>query len=548
MRIPPVPPRLPFSVWPGAPRPARAAFLPCALLLASAIAPAFALELPEVFSDHLVLQQGKPVAIWGSAEPGETVAVSFAGRETSARAGGDGQWLAWLAPLAASATPADLAVTGGSGARRIVRDVLVGEVWFAGGQSNMHASFFNLQHDNSPELSPLPEACAFPAIRFFTMPTRAVPAPPDPALAWKPATRETVMHFSAVAFYFARDLHRRLGVPLGVISCAWGGTYAESWMPPAALLDDPLLAPVLQRHAAAVARWTKPGAYDAALRDYKRDYAAWHRAFQAWRRREPGAARPGPSPHEPGGPRHNLRPGGLYESMFSPLAPYGIAGFIFYQGEANAADNRGWQYRHLLERLAASWRAAFRQGGIPFLYVQLPPLRTRQNWRDLRDSQLAALRRIPNAGMAVIADDTSNRLHPPDKQPAGERLARWARVLAYGEKDLVPCGPLHRSARPEGGALLIDFDHAGRGLELRPPKPGAPPVFEACGEDRVFHPAQAEVAGEKTLRVFSGEVPTPVAARYAWSTAFTALLFNAEGLPAPPFRTDDHAIESQDNL
>ncbi|MFA6287620.1 MAG: sialate O-acetylesterase [Opitutaceae bacterium] len=515
-------------------------------LVGSIATPLSALELPEVFSDHLVLQRGKSVAVWGTAKPGEKVSVAFAGRETVGRTEPDGRWLVWLDPLAANASGADLTVSGSSGARRVLRDVVVGEVWLAGGQSNMQASFFNLQHDNSPEASPLPESCDYPGIRFFTVPTRTNPVPADPTLAWKPATSATVLHFSAVAFYFARDLHRRLGVPVGILSCSWGGTYAESWMPPGPLLDDPLLAPILQRYASAVAQWSVPGAYDEAVRDYRTRYAAWHRDLEAWRRRTPGAARPGLSPEEPVGNRYYRRPCGLYESMLSPLAPFGLAGFIFYQGEANASDGRGWQYRFLLEKLVAAWRADFRQGPLPFLYVQLPPLATRESWCDLRDSQLAALRRIPNAGMAVIADDTSNRLHPPDKRPAAERLARWARGLVYGERDLTPCGPLYRSAHLENDALVIEFDHTAAGLELRPAAPGAAPAFEVCGEDRVFHPARAEIGSDGRLRLSSQTVPEPVSARYAWGNTFTAGLFNTEQLPAAPFRTDDFALQTQD--
>lgn len=530
-------------------RPASAlAAAPAALFLAAllAVQSVSALELPEVFSDHLVLQRGKRVAIWGRALPDEKVTVALAGRETRAQAAPDGRWIAWFDPLEANAVGADLVVSGSSGERLVLRDVLVGEVWLAGGQSNMQASFYNLQHDNSPEESPLPEPCTFPGVRFFTVPTRVSPEPINRALTWKISSPETVLHFSAVAFYFARDLHRRLGVPVGIVTCAWGGTYAETWMPPAILLDDPFLAPILERQAAASGHWADADAYEQAEKDYQADYATWQRALNAWKKKVPGAVRPGPQPSPPIGWRYQRRPCGLYESMLTPLMPYGIAGFIFYQGEANASDNRGWQYRHLFPKLVARWREDFRQGELPFLYVQLPPLRTKENWVDLRDSQLAALRKIPRAGMAVIADDASNRLHAPDKRAPGERLARWARVLAYGETGLMPGGPLYRSARRDGAGLVIEFDHADAGLRLREAGAKDVPIFQICGEDRVFHPAQAEIVDGDKLRLSAETVPAPLAARYAWSNGFNACLFGADDLPASPFRTDDFPLESQD--
>jgi sialate O-acetylesterase len=435
-----------------------------------------------LFTDHAVLQQGRTLPIWGQAADGEKVTVRLAGQEASAEAK-DGKWRVDLKPLPAGG-PHQLTIEGQN--KVVVDDVLVGDVWVASGQSNME---WGLAATDGAEKAIA--AATDNKIRFFTVPKHAVGEPEATVEAhWVVCSPETAKKFSGVAYYFAQELRKRFDRPVGLIGTYWGGTPSEAWTRRDKLASTPGLAHIL--------------GYD----------------------------------RKPGEPWY---PGGLYNGMIAPLAPYAISGAIWYQGESNA--DRAWQYRTLFPAMISSWREAWDQGDFPFLLVQLAPFDPQErkepgdsNWAELREAQLLSTKVLPNVGMAVITDVGDWKdIHPRKKQPVGARLAIAARKLAYGE-ELEHAGPELRGANFDGGQATLEFDHVGGGLEARG---GELTGFTLAGEDRKFHKAEAKITGRDTIAVSSPNVPHPVAVRFGWADFPVVNLWSKDGLPATPFRSDD---------
>jgi sialate O-acetylesterase len=477
-------------------------------------------RLPAVISDHMVLQRDMPVRIFGWADKGESVTVRLAGQTVSTVADGSGHWEAWLRPLSAGG-PHELVVAGRNTVT--VRDVLVGEVWVASGQSNM---VWPVERSRDAEKEAA--AANYPRIRLFKVALKTSEEPlEDVEGSWAPCSPETVKSFSAVGYFFARHLHEKLGVPVGVIQSAWGGTPAQAWTSRATLVSEPTLQTYL-------VEWNR------VLVNWPRAKRRWEESLKQWEERAAQAKREGrqppPRPAQPLGPGHPHTPAGLFNAMIAPLTPYAIRGVIWYQGESNA-NNYAGLYRTLFEAMIRDWRQAWGQGDFPFLFVQLanyakaPP---GGYWPLVQEGQLKTLE-LRNTGMAVTIDiGEAEDIHPKNKQDVGLRLALAARALVYGEK-LVYSGPLFRQATREGNRLRLWFDHVGGGLRARG---GVLKEFVIAGADRVFHPAQATIEGD-TVVVSSPEVAEPVAVRYAWANNPEATLFNAEGLPASPFRSDN---------
>jgi sialate O-acetylesterase len=477
-------------------------------------------RLPALIGDHMVLQRDQPVRIYGWADPGEAVTVRLPGRTVSTVADGSGRWEAWLPPLPAGG-PHELVIAGRNAIT--VRDVLVGDVWVASGQSNM---VWPVERSRDPEK----EAAAAndPRIRLFRVGLKTSEEPLDDVEgAWQPCSPETVRSFSAVGYFFARHLHQTLGVPVGVIQSAWGGTPAQAWTSRATLVSEPALQTYL-------IEWNR------VLVNWPRAKRRWEESLQQWEERAAQAKREGrrppPRPPQPLGPGHPHTPAGLFNAMIAPLTPYAIRGVIWYQGESNA-NPYAWLYRSLFEAMIRDWRQAWGQGDFPFLFVQLanyakaPP---GGYWPLVQEAQLKTLE-LRNTAMAVTIDiGEAEDIHPGNKQDVGLRLALAARALVYGEK-LVYSGPVFRQATREGNRLRLWFDHTGGGLRARG---GVLKEFVLAGPDRVFHPAQATIEGD-TVVLSSPEVAEPVAVRYAWANNPEATLFNAEGLPASPFRSDN---------
>ena len=489
--------------------------------------------LAPLFADHAVLQRDKPVAVWGRAGAGETVAVTFLGRRVTTTAGSDNRWILFLPPLAANASGSDLVVQGKN--TLAIHDVVVGEVWICSGQSNME---FLVGGKNLRLLNADAEIAAahYPLIRHIKIANKESDVPIDTAGgAWAVCSPATVGQFSAVGYFFAREIHRKLGIPIGLINSSWGGTRVEAWMSADTLESDPAFAVVGRR-------WRQ------TLADYPQKKAAFDASIVAWDKAEPAARAAGsaalaaflkanPKPwYPPAGPGRPETPSGLFNAMIHPLLPYTIRGVIWYQGEANIA--RAYEYHRLFSAMITSWRACFGQGDFPFYWVQLPNFDqpndpTHEAWAFLREAQAQTLS-LPATGQAVAIDlgDPEN-IHPGNKQEVGRRLALIAKAKVY-DIPIDFSGPVFAGATREGAAMRVKFKDAGTGLIAvgRPLQ-----SFELAGADRQFHPAEAAIMGD-TLLVRSPQVPAPVAVRYAWRNAPDANLQNGAGLPASPFRSD----------
>jgi sialate O-acetylesterase len=514
--------------------------LGCILAAASTLGLALLLQaqvrLPAVIGDHMVVQQDKPVLVWGWAGKNEPVKVLFNGQERKTVAGADGRWRVVFDPLKAGGNPLEMTVRGAKAPEVVVKDILAGEVWLCSGQSNMEMSFAWLAN-------PAPDVlrAVNPNMRLFLVPRRTADMPQDDVIAkWEPCSPDSVRTFSMVAYYFGLELHKRLGVPVGLIDSSWGGTMIEPWTPPIGFTAVPEVKPLLDQQSARYAE------YQAALAKTLPALEAWVRGTRK-ALAEKTAPPAGAEPALPANPFDNPQaPTTLYNGMIHALTPFAIRGAIWYQGESNRND--GLFYEKKMEALIAGWRTAWRLGDFPFYYVQLAPydyaydretptgdipdfLRLPYIW----EAQTSALR-IPNTGMAVITDIGDLKdIHPTNKKDVGLRLSLWARAGTYGEKTLVHSGPLYRSMKLEGKLVRLAFDHVGGGLVTNDGQPLK--WFEIAGDDHIFYKAEAEIAGD-TVVVWSARVEQPKAVRFGWHQLAVPNLANREGLPASPFRTD----------
>ena len=431
------------------------------------------LKLPAVISDNMVLQREATAPVWGWTEPGEMVAVTFANQSQTTKADDDGRWNVVLKELKVG-DPQEMTITAGSGESVTLKNILVGEVWICSGQSNMEMSVKSSK-DSGKEIA----AAEYPEIRLFKVKREKAAKPKtDCQGSWVQCSPASVGDFSGVGYFFARDLHKEIGVPIGIIQAAWGGTPAEFWTSREVLEADPVLKSLVTRGSV------------------------------------------------------------LYNGMIAPLIPYAIRGAVWYQGEANSS--RAFQYRALLPAMIKNWRTDWARGDFPFGIVQLAPYRYGRNdpacCAELWEAQLLTVKNTPNTGLAVTTDLGNLRdIHPKNKQDVGNRLALWALGTVYGKEDLVYSGPIYKSMKVEGDTIRLSFDHVGGGLASRDGKP--PSDFTIAGADEKFHPASATIEGD-TVVVNSDEVAEPVAVRFGWRDTAGPNLINKEGLPASPFRTD----------
>jgi sialate O-acetylesterase len=529
---------------------------PHRLLAASLFAALCALARADVtlaplFTDHAVLQRDKPVPVWGRADAGEKIAVTFLAQTHRTTAGADGRWIVFLDALSATTQGADLAVVGKN--TLTVRDVVVGEVWLCSGQSNMEftvdARAGTWQANTRADQAAAEIAAAnFPLIRHVRIAQTVAESPADTVKTggWQSATPQTVGGFTAVGYFFARDIFQKLGVPVGLVHSSWGGSPVESWMSPAALASNSAFAGVTTRwqqniaaypanqaaYEAALAAWTKAEAtakLDAAAAGAKTKPKTDGRKFyNAWLQKNP-------RPRAPRGPGDSWTPAGLFNGMINPLLPYALRGALWYQGESNA--DRAGEYHALFAATITAWRAHFGQGDFPFYWVNLagykiPADRTDAAWAFLREAQTKTLA-LPATGQALAIDiGNPTDIHPANKQDVGRRLALLAKNRLYGTT-VDDTGPTFAGVTREGSALRVRFTTAS-GLIAH-----AKPVqsLELAGADKVFRPATAKIDRE-TLLVSAPDVREPVAVRYAWRNAPEANLYNGAGLPAVPFRSD----------
>jgi sialate O-acetylesterase len=440
--------------------------------------------LPAIFNDHMVLQQQREVTIWGWARALEpiTVIASWDRQAKETTADNHANWQVKLkTPVAGG--PYTLIIMGYN--TIVLQDVMIGEVWLCSGQSNMEWSANNGIDHSAEEIA----RSNHPDIRFFQVAHRTATVPQlDVAGQWTACTPQSMANFSAIGYFFGRELQQKLHVPIGLINSSWGGTPAEAWMNPEVVRND-------EEFARAAARFTPV----------------------AWCPMEPGAT---------------------YHTMIAPLIPFPIVGVIWYQGETNTLNPI--EYRRLFPALIASWRNEW-QNNFPFYYVQIAPYNYGPLPKGvlLREAQLLSLA-VPNTGMVVVSDiGNIHDIHPRNKLDVGRRLANWALARTYGHQGIVYSGPIYRRMAVEGRKIRLFFDYAEAGLICKGQRLTH---FQIAGADRNFVEAEAEIDGA-TVLVHSAEVKKPVAVRFGWSNTAEPNLFNAAGLPASSFRTDDWEVQ-----
>ena len=506
--------------------------------LAAATAPLALADvtLPAIFAEHMVLQRDQKVPVWGFAEDGEKVTVTFAGQKAEAVAK-DGKWAVSLAPLKASSTGAKFTVTGKN--KIELDDVLVGEVWFCSGQSNMEMTVGGSK-DSKQEVA----SSNNPRIRHFKVPHVTSNKPETEVKTvggWQAATPTTTGNFTAVGYFFGRELEKTLDVPVGLIGCNWGGTRIEPWTPPAgfqsvpALKADfadklstfpsmsavmvPITEPMLDAQGEPVLGRDGKPAVKPVLDENKRP------------KQKPGVLPDG----KPMMTASHGSPLAMYNAMVHPIVPYAIRGALWYQGESN--NGEGMLYFEKMKALINGWRSVWQQGDFPFLFVQLAPYRygKPENLPAIWEAQSASLS-IANTGMAVTTDvSTVGNIHPPDKQSVGHRLALWALAKTYNKSIGSYASPLFDSLKVEGSKAHLSFKNAEGGLKSANGQ--ALTWFTIAGEDKKFVEAKAEISGNAVIVSAEG-VSKPVAVRFGWHETAEPNLANAAGLPVSPFRTD----------
>jgi sialate O-acetylesterase len=478
------------------------------------------LKLANVFSDHMVLQRQKPVPIWGWAQAGDKVTVSFAGQSKTAMPDKDGRWMVKLDPLDADAKPQSLVVSNQDGTKVEVQDVLIGEVWLGSGQSNMAMTVSrSLNFDQEKK------AANLPTLRHFREASAAKDAAQsDSSGTWQVCTPETVGGFSATLYFCGRELHRELGVPVGLINSSVGGTPIESWVAREAQLADPTLKADAR---AAIAAYDK---FDQVNADQK--HAA---AVKRWQEQVREAKKAGSEiPKRPKSAVQDRKSkgglGGLFNGKISPLIPYAIRGVLWYQGEANSRDKANL-YGAQLSLLITDWRRRWDEE-LPMAWVQLPNFdREGEGWMEVRQQMLETLR-LPKTGMAITTDVGDPKdIHPKNKQAVGKRLSLWALGTVYG-KDVTTSGPLPKSHEIRGAEVVVTFSHTDGGLVA---KDGKLTGFELSDESGKWQEASARIDKDQVI-VTSDAVNSPVAVRFAWAANPTCNLYNGAGLPASPFR------------
>ncbi len=460
-------------------------------------------RLPKVFGDGMVLQRNKPISVWGWADPGEAVTVKLNHQSKRVTAGNDGTWHLKLGAEKAGG-PFQLVVEGKN--RLQVNDVLIGEVWICSGQSNMEWPVQRSDHADQ-EIA----AANYPQIRHIKLSRKVSGTPLDDIAGdatWEAASPQTVGGFTAVGYFYARELHRELGVPIGLINTSYGGTIVETWISREAMATEPAF-----QEALAVT-----------------------------------AAVPVDSLHKAGPNRY---PSLLFNAMVQPLIPYTIAGAIWYQGESNAS--RAYQYRTAFPLLIKDWRTRWAQGSFPFYFVQLASFKAQggtsangSTWAELREAQTRTLS-LPRTGQAITTDiGETNDIHPKNKQDVGKRLAAIALADTYRKK-VISSGPVFKKLKVKGSEAVVSFNHVYGGLQTKPGT-GDLKGFEIAGADQQFKPATARIEGH-TVIVSANGVDKPAAVRYSWADdAGQSNLFNQEGFPAEPFRTDSWTETTRSNV
>jgi sialate O-acetylesterase len=487
-------------------------------------------RLPRVFSSHMVMQQDKPLIVWGWAQPNEKVTVEISGASQQVQANERGEWKAAL-PAMKAGGPYTLTVSGSSTVR--LEDAMIGEVWLCSGQSNMEMGI-GMCNDAKNEIA----AADYPGIRLLKVAKSWKPLPEDNIGGeWKVCTPKTVAEggwggFSACAYFFGRELHKKLGVAVGLIDSSWGGTCIQTWTPPEGFAAVPALK---QEYELVQLGDPRTPAHQQRLEQVLQEMEQW---LAAARQALTGRNLVPPMPNYPAElqPPHEVQNAtALYNGQIHPLVPFGLRGAIWYQGESNSGE--GMLYAEHTKALVGGWRQVWGEGDFPFYYVQIAPFdyhRDPEITAEFWEAQAAA-QAVPNTGMVVINDIGDLKdIHPKNKQEVGRRLALWALAKTYGQDKLVYSGPVFKAMTIEGDKLRLSFDHVGGGLASRDGQPLN--WFEVIDADEGgFVKAEAKIDGSTVVLSAPG-VNHPLAMRFAWSSMAEPNLMNAEGLPAGAFR------------
>jgi sialate O-acetylesterase len=478
----------------------KQSFLPASALLALILPVSADVTLSPIIGSHMVLQREVACPIWGWAEQGEQVTVEFAGQKHTAKPAADGRWEVKLQPLKGTAEGRVMTIRGKNEIK--LEDIVVGEVWLCSGQSNMEWSV--AASGNPKEEIANAKDSRIRHIKVQNPPAKQPDAKVVSAKGWEPASPSTAGGFTAVGYYFARELVKELNVPIGLLGANWGGTRIEPWTPPVGFKQVPALKSLADNLAKYPETQEKPDKADPTKKVTEVKLQS---------------------------------PLALYNGRIAPLVPYAIRGALWYQGESN--NGEGMLYLEKMKALIGGWRQVWNMPEMPFYYVQLAPFNYKganpANLAGIWEAQTAALK-IPHTGMAVTMDiSTITDIHPKNKQDVGRRLSLWALAKTYGKKDIVYSGPLYKSVKFEGPKAVISFDHVGGGLKSRDGQ--ALTHFTVAGEDKAFVPAKAEIVGN-TVVVTAENLAKPAAVRFAWAHDAEPNLSNKEGLPASAFRTD----------
>ena len=496
-----------------------------AVLLAGISTASADVRLPEVISNNMVLQKDIPLPIWGWAAAGEEVTVTLGESSAKATADGAGKWKVILPSVKIAGGPHEMIVKGKNEIK--VSNILIGEVWAGSGQSNMQWNVAQ-SSNGAQEIAD----AKYPKIRLFVIPLVPAGTPSDYVGAkWVECTPNTVAGSSAVLYFFGREIHQKLdGVPVGLITTAWGGTRIQPWIPPQGYTAIPELE----------GEKNEMLGMQNAYADQLAGYAGSIKTYvEKMRAAKPGDALPPVPYYLPLHPlNNNYQHTGLYNGMIHPIVPFGIRGFLWYQGESN--NGQGMHYYQLQRGLIEGWRSVWNQEGnrdFPFLFAQLAPYNYQGDPTRLAgiwEAQTATLA-VKNTGMAVLTDITTlNDIHPPNKQEVGRRLSLWALANTYGQTGMVFSGPLYKSIKVDGSKAVISFNHAA-GLKARDGKDLS--WWSIAGDNKKFVKASAKIEGD-TVVVSAEGVTNPVAVRFGWHHLAEPNLANGAGLPASPFRTD----------
>jgi len=483
-------------------------------------------RLPDIIGSSMVLQQKQTVPIWGTAEPGEAVTVTFGAQKKTVIAGTDGKWRVDLGKFSANFTPQTMTIAGKNAIE--LRDILVGEVWLVAGQSNMQRLLRETANGDSVQA-----AASHPNIRLFNASREVAFKKKQGKLGeWAACTPQTVAEFSAAGYYFGVELTKELNVPVGLINSSYGGSQAEAWTPVAYLNASPDLRPTVER--------TK--IWDAERERVRVEYAD---AIKKWRddqdKAKASGARPSPSPGVPDALRDYRIASSIYDGMIEPLMPFAIKGALWYQGESNEA--RAEQYNLLLPTMIRAWRERWGQGNFPFGIIQLPNYRGVKPepedapWSFIREAERRTALSTANTGLIVTIDvGEANDIHPKNKLDVGKRMAWWALKNVYGRK--MTYSPVLAKTEITGDKVILTFDEVGTGLKI---KDGDKlDEFAIAGADKKWIWADAKIVGKDKVEVWSTKIADPKAVRYAFnSNPKHPNLTNESGLPASPFRTDD---------